>query len=246
MSNTAKATLAGLVGYGIWGFSFLFSKVALETATPFTLLSVRFIFAFLALNAVLLTGRVTLSLKGKPVGRLVLLGLIQPVFYFVCETYGIDLTSTSFAGIMIGLSPVVGLLFGVLFLKESCTLFRAFCTVMSVVGAILTTTGGIGRVSLPGFLLLMGALISAAAFVVLSRSIAPLFTAFERTYVMFALGSLSFTLIALGQNWGTSAAWTAPLAAPGFWGAVLYLAVIFWMLKKNKMSILFRKKNSYR
>jgi len=226
MSNTTKATLAGLTGYGIWGFSFLFSKVALDAATPFSLLSIRFILAFLALNVILLTGKVRFSLKGKPVGRLLLLGLVQPVIYFICETYGIDLTSTSFSGIIIGMSPVVGLIFGVLFLKESCTAFRAFCTVMSVVGAVLTTTGGLGNVSLPGFLFLLGALVSAATFVVLSRSIAPLFTPFERTYVMFALGSVSFTAIAFVQNLDDPGAWTAPMATPGFWGSVLYLAVI--------------------
>ena len=119
MSPTTKATLAGLLGYSIFGFSFLFSKTALDLTTPFVLLSFRFLTAFLVLNLLLFTGLQKISLKGKPVGRLLLMGLIQPVIYFICETYGIALTTSSFAGVVIGLAPVMGLLFGTLFLKRT-------------------------------------------------------------------------------------------------------------------------------
>ena len=76
MRGTAKATLAGLLGYSIFGFSFLFSKIALETAAPFVLLAARFLLAFLALNLLLLTPSAQLSLRGKPLKLLLLLGLV--------------------------------------------------------------------------------------------------------------------------------------------------------------------------
>ncbi len=226
MRNRTKAILAGLAGYGIFGFSFLFSKVALELASPFTLLSFRFLTAFLALNAVRFSGKVSFSLKGKPVALLLLLGLVQPVIYFVCESYGIALTTTSFSGVMIGMSPVVGLILGALFLRERPTAFRALCTLLSVAGTILTTTGGLGTFSLPGFLFLLGAVVSAAVFVMLSRNLSDRFSPFERTYVMFALGSVVFPLIAFIQNRGNPAAWLVPVRSGGFWISVLYLAVV--------------------
>jgi len=225
MNQTLKATLAGLLGYSIFGFSFLFSKIALDLTTPFVLLSVRFLTAFAVLNLLLLTGKMTLSLKGKPVKLLLLLGLVQPVLYFICEAYGISMTSASFSGVMIGLAPVMGLIFGVLFLKEKCTIFQVVCTVLSVVGVAMTTTGGFGGASLPGFLLLMGAVVSAALFAIISRSAAAHFSPFERTYVMFALGSVVFTAVALLENRRELTALAVPLSTPGFWVAVLYLAV---------------------
>ncbi len=226
MQNKMKATLAGLTGYGIFGFSFLFSKVALELASPFTLLSFRFLTAFLALNAVRFLGKVSFSLKGKPLALLLLLGLVQPVFYFICESYGIALTTTSFSGIMIGMSPVVGLILGALFLRERPAVFRVLCTLLSVVGTILTTTGGLGTFSLPGFLFLLCAVVSAAVFVMLSRSLSGRFSPFERTYVMFALGSVVFPVIAIFQNRGNPGAWLVPLRSGSFWVSVLYLAVV--------------------
>ena len=226
MKTSTLATLASLAGYSIFGFSFLFSKLALDMTTPFVLLAVRFLTAFLVLNLLLLTGKAKISLKGKPVLPLLLMGLVQPVIYFICEAYGISMTSSSFSGVMIGLVPVAGLVFGVLFLKEKCTLFQVICTFCSVVGVTLTTSGGMGDFSLPGFLLLLGAVTSGALFTVLSRSIADHFSAFERTYVMFALGSAVFTVLAAVESRGNFTALAIPLTSPAFWGAVLYLAVV--------------------
>ncbi|MBQ5760673.1 MAG: DMT family transporter [Clostridia bacterium] len=225
MKQTKKAILASLIGNSIFGFSFLFSKVALGIVSPFVLLSIRFLTAFLVLNLPCLTGKCKISLRGKPVGLLLLLGLVQPVCYFICETYGISMTSASFSGVMIGLAPVVGLIFGMLFLKEKCTLLQGVCTILSAIGVGMTTTGGFGA-SLGGFLMLLGAVCSAALFAILSRRIAGLFSAFERTYVMFALGSTVFTSIALAQNGWNPSALLAPLTQPTFVIAVLYLAVV--------------------
>lgn len=226
MNHTVKATLCALLGYSIFGFSFLFSKIALDLVSPFVLLSIRFLAAFLVLNLLLLTGKMRLSLKGKPVKKLLLLGFTQPVLYFIFESYGISMTTAAFSGLMIGLAPVIGLIFGVVFLRETCTRFQVLCTVLSVIGVTMTSTGGFGSVSPLGFALLLGAVTSAALFTILSRSTAPYFSAFERTYVMFALGSAVFTLIALAENRHNLTALAAPLSQPMFWVAILYLAVI--------------------
>jgi len=225
MNDTIKATLAALLSNAIFGFSFLFSKLALDHSEPSILLSVRFIVAFSLMNLLLLSGRQTIAFRGKPVGKLLLMGLIQPVVYYICETNGIALTTASFSGVMIGLIPVAGLILGVLFLKERCTPPQILFTLLSVVGVGLTTTGGFGNFSLPGFLFLLGAVMAAAAFTVISRSISTWFSPFERTYVITAMGMTVFTGMALVQNRTDPGAWLRPLTHGGFWTAVLYLAV---------------------
>lgn len=225
MNNILKAMIAGLLGYSIFGFSFLFSKVALNLASPMVLLAARFAVAFLVMNLILVFTKTTVSLKGKPVKKLLAMGLIQPVIYFICEAYGIQMTSASFSGIVIGLVPVAGLLLGVLFLKERCTKFQIVCTVTSVVGVALTTTGGL-EFSLLGFILLLTSVLSTASFSVISRSVSEEFSPFERTYVMLGLGAVTFILIAFIQNWGNLESAAAPLMIPDFWISVLYLGVL--------------------
>ncbi len=226
MNKTKIATAAALMGYGIFGFSFLFSKIALESASPLVLLALRFILAFLLLNIILVVRRIKINLRGKRVGRLLLLGLAQPIVYYICENYGIAMTSSSFAGVIIGLVPVAGLIVGRIMLGEKISPFRVVCACASIIGVALTAAGGLGGFSAPGTLLLIIATVSSAFFAAISRDISEEFSPFERTYVMFALGCVVFTAIALLQNRADLSAVIAPLGVPAFWGATLYLSLV--------------------
>ncbi|MBR3952533.1 MAG: DMT family transporter [Oscillospiraceae bacterium] len=225
LKTSSKAWLAALIGYGIFGFSFIFSKTALEYAGTFTLLAARFFIALLALNLLLLFGKAKISFAGKPIGKLFLLGFIQPVCYFIFETYGIASTSAAFSGVIIGTVPIVGLILGVLFLHEKCSFLQGICTVFSVFGVYLTTSGGFS-VSAKGFFLLLGAVVSAALFTVLSRKTSEHFTAFERTYAMFVLGFFIFLPLALFEHEGQLLLMLKPFSEPQFIISELYLGVV--------------------
>ena len=65
------ALIAVIGGNVIFGFSFLFSKIALGMVQPSVLIAIRFSVAFIALNAIVLIGKkigkgFAFSLKGKP------------------------------------------------------------------------------------------------------------------------------------------------------------------------------------
>ena len=226
MKKSSLAALAALLGYSIFGFSFLFSKIALDMTTPFVLLAVRFLLAFLVLTVILLVKKIKLDFKGKPVKKLLLLGLVQPILYYICENYGISMTSSSFSGVIIGLMPVVGLIVGRIMLKERCSAFQIVCAVASVIGVALTAAGGMGSFSVSGTALLLVATLASALFAAISRDISGDFSPFERTFVMFALGSVVFTAIALIQNRADLSALLAPLSSLPFWGSTLYLSVV--------------------
>lgn len=224
MNTKTLATLAALTGNAIFGFSFLFSKLALDLTSPLVLLAVRFIVAFALMNLVIRVGKIPFSLKEKPVRWLLLLGIIQPVLYFLFENYGIKLTTTSFSGIMLGTIPVFGLLFGRLFLKERFAPFQWACAVGSICGVALTSMGGEVAFSPLGVVLLLCAAMTAALFAVISTGISQQFSAVERTYIILAMGCVVFPLIALLENRGDLSALLIPLSQPRFWAAVVYLA----------------------
>ena len=231
MKNTsARETLHMLMaftGNAIFGFSFLFSKLALEIAEPFVLLSVRFLVAFALMNLVRFLKLQPFDLRGKPLKPLIILGLLQPVAYFICESYGIKYTSSSISGIMIALIPIAGVVLGVLILKERPTKLQVVFSLISVLGVIIMTTSGkIGTVQSKGILFLLGAVFTGSMFTVQSRSIADRFTAFERTYVMFGVGTAVFSVLAYlrtGTDWNL---WLRPLKSGGFWLSIGYLSCI--------------------
>ena len=53
----ALATLAALAGNSIFGFSFMFSRIALRAAEPFVMLMYRFLLAFAAVQLIALYAR---------------------------------------------------------------------------------------------------------------------------------------------------------------------------------------------
>lgn len=225
MTQTTRATLASLGGYGIFGISFLASSVALAQAAPLVVLAVRFLTAFAALNLIVVLFRIPMHFRGKPIGRLLLLGIVHPVIYYICENYGISMTSTSFSGLMLATIPVFGLVLGRVFLKESVSRLQCVCAIISVVGVGLTSAGGEVAFSPLGAVLLLCAAADAALSNVLSRDTSRHFSPMERTYVMFAFGSVVFPAIALFQNRYDLGALWVPLTSPSFWAAVLFLSL---------------------
>ena len=152
--------LAALTAATIFGMSFMFSKMALATAAPTVLLAFRFTVAVAAMSLVIalnaLVGKVrgkplfAFSLKGKPVGKLLLLGIVQPVAYFIFENYGILYTSAAVAGTIIAAVPVCCILMDVLVLHEKVTLKQVLCAVCAIGGVALISAGGAVMVSALG------------------------------------------------------------------------------------------------
>ena len=102
MSNSRKHTLAVItacIAFVIFGFSFMFSSIALSITSTMVLLCFRFTVAVITLTVVVavnsLVGRIrgkawfSFSLRGKPMGGLLLLGIVQPVLYLVFENSSI-------------------------------------------------------------------------------------------------------------------------------------------------------------
>lgn len=224
--KTIKMAMAGaFFANVIFGFSFLFTKLALRVSSPIVLLAYRFSFAFLFMNGIALSKRKLLSFKGKPFGGLLLMSVCQPLCYFLCENYGMLYSSTVFATVMIALAPIGAMGLGALLLGEKCSWKQIFCCVISVGGVILLAfkNQSEGNVTLLGILLLAGAVLSSAGFNVLSRKSSSYFSAFERTYVMFLLAMISFDLLAIMECRGDMNKFLTPLYTPEFLIAVLYL-----------------------
>lgn len=225
VNNQSRAMVCAVVGNAIFGFSFMFSRLAMTAASPLQLLSLRFLFAFVLMNALLLTGKVSLRLKGRRAWRLLSLGVLEPVSYFLCESNGILHSNASFSGLMIALIPVVSLGFGFVFLHEKPTALQVAFSFLSIGGVVWMALcqSADGVIEPIGVLLLCGAVLSAVIYNVLSRKLSREFTAFERTYVMFLMGCITFTVMGLSECGGSVRALAAPLREPVFLLSLLYL-----------------------
>ena len=237
MNLRAKALAAVIAGNTIFGFSFLFSKVAMQMTVPGVLLAARFLTAFAVLNIIVIFGRliknrdgeplVIFSLRGKPLKDVLLLALFQPVIYFAAESYGIQFTSSAFAGTIIAVIPVMGVISDVIIMKAAVSKKQIICALTSVAGVALTTLGAEGmKSSVAGTAILMAAVVAGALFYVFSKKAGEHFNPLERTYVMFGTGSAVYVCFALILCAGDYERLIADvITMPEFWGCIIYLAV---------------------
>ena len=222
-----KAVLAAVVCYFFWGISFMASRTALGVANVFTVLSHRFVIAFIVMTALCFTPIGDCHLKGKPLLPLIMLGLFQPVIYFFGEQYGILHSSTIFSGVMIAMIPIVSSLAAIPILGEKPTVRQFAFSLLSVGGVIGIgmLTSNSGHLDWIGVVGLVVAVCSAAAYLLLGRNIAPRFTPFERAYAMICVGAVAFTLPALISAKGNMGDYLAPLKAPVYLIPILFLGI---------------------
>lgn len=221
-----KAILAAVGVYTLWGFSFLASSVGQRVATPFVLLSYRFVIALLILLVPLVLGKAKLRLRGKNV-KMLLLGLFEPCIYFIGEQYGLKYTNSAFSGVMIAVIPVVTLIMAAVFLKEKPSTAQWLFSILSIAGIVVITLveNSGGSVSLKGVLLLVVAVLTGAACGVVSRGISDEFSVYERTFMIQLMGAVFFTSLAVIEHGGNITALIRPTASLDFMLAALFLAV---------------------
>jgi len=179
-----------------WGVSFVATKIALESIPTFTLVLTRFALAgcvFLIL--MLLRGFPRLTLKEH--ARIMLIALCEPGLYFTFETIGLQYTTASMASLIIATIPIAVLILSALFLGERTRLAGIIGMVISLGGiAILITADPefdlavSGR--LLGNLLIFGAVLSAAFYIISARSLGRDHSAMEFTGLQTIYGALLY------------------------------------------------------
>lgn len=215
----------------IFGFSFLFSKRALGVAEPLMLLSFRFLAAFIVMSILVALKLIKVNYKNKPVKWLILLSFIEPVIYFIFETYGLQRTASSVGGLMIALIPIAVTVLAAYLLDEKPSVIKAICIIISVSGVVLIVIMGSSKgetSSILGIALLLGAVLSAALFNIISRRISKHFSPMEITYFMMFVGAVSFNLLTVMKLTlrGKLSTYFQPLSSVTFVTSIFYLGIL--------------------
>jgi len=215
----------------IFGFTFMFSKKALDLVSPMGLIAYRFLTAIVFFEIIRRLKLVTIRFQKTDLKMLFIVALFQPVLYFVLETYGLDKITSAEAGMMIALIPIFTSIFGSLILREKPAKIQFFFIGLSVFGIIFIQLFKMGSsidIQWIGFLLLLGAIISAALYNIASRNASKTLRPHEITYFMMLLGAVTFNLfylVELAFN-GTIEIYVTNLRHPDLLLPILYLGVI--------------------
>lgn len=199
-STTHALTYTALIAVVVfWGLSFVATKIALETFPTFTLIFIRFsaaaFFFFL-----LMLSRGFPNFSGSEHARVFLMALFEPGLYFIFETIGLQYTSAPKAALLIATIPVAVLVFAFLFIGERPAVTSILGIALSLVGITILVVGDpqfswhLGG-SLVGDLLIMGAVITAALYMVCARNLGKGHNALDITGLQMMYGALMYAPI---------------------------------------------------
>lgn len=194
--------IAGILFSIIFGFSFMFSKILLESITPMGVIAYRFLVAFIVFEVLRLTKVVKIRFKKKLFVPIILVAFFQPILYFIFETYGLNIINSSEAGMMIALIPIFVVILSSLILNEKPNRTQIVFIVLSVLGILLIQifkSGLAFNSNLFGVALLFFAVLSAALFNIASRKASTKVNPYELTYFMMLYGAVVFNIIYVAQ-----------------------------------------------
>ncbi len=171
LNGRGSAVLQTALASVLWGTVFVASSIGLEHTNPYTLVFMRFLLASAAIAVLAVTFDRRLGI-GRELGKssIWLLGMIDAVG-FLLQYLGQSLTNAPDATMLANLAPVLVPLVGWLLAKESISKIQATAGAIGLSGLLLIATPDFRfqASSLPGDLLLLGASMSFAMFIVLSK-----------------------------------------------------------------------------
>jgi len=201
------------LGYGacalagsLWGTGFYFGRLALNEMSVEHMVLYRFLFASLGMLPVVLANLDKFRLTRAEIRLLLISAAFGIPIQFLLQFHGLALTTVSHASLMVGSMPVLLAAAAAIFAGEHLDRIGWLALCGSTLGAALIVLGGAhtsgahGEPSLTGDLLVVASLITALAWILLSKKLMlthspPVVTA----YTILA-GTVMLTVIILGPG----------------------------------------------
>ncbi len=219
--STKLPLLALLIASVFWGTAISATKYALDGFGPVTLLAVSLVSGTVVLwLAILVRGH------GRAPGwrRLALLALFEPALAYGGEMLGLNRTTAANGALLTGLESVFVVLLAAVFLREGITRRIGFAVAVAVAGlAILEGTSFAG----PGVgdLLVLGGVLSAAAYTIVARGLDGGCDSLTLTAYQFSIASLLVLPVATGA-WATHTEAMPTQVSARYWLAALVVGIL--------------------
>ncbi|MGO4887460.1 DMT family transporter [Anaerobacillus sp. MEB173] len=224
----------------IWGLNVVAIKMLVESFPPLTMTSIRVFAGSLVVVATVFLQRKFRMLTRQEwlfVSGAIVLGVIGHHFFLAL---GLEKTSASNAGIILGLVPLSTSIFAMIFLHDHLTKLRLIGIILGFTGVVfvvMQTNGSLGNISI-GDLFVFGAMLTQALSFIFIKKATDTLDSLQVTAVMLFVGSILMFSISLffvepgrttEMTTGSALLWVvffwSAIIATGF-GHMLYNAAI--------------------
>lgn len=185
--------ISSTVAIILWGMSYIWTDKLLALGIPvFYFVFVRILLAggmLFLLNAAY--SRIK-RIQKQDVKKFMLLAFFEPFIYFVCETYGVELTSPTISAMIIATIPIFSIAAGRIFFKEKISGLNIAGVVLSLMGIIMVIMKGSigGKDLIWGIILLLIAVIAEVGHASITKSLSGNYSSQIIVMYQFLIGSV--------------------------------------------------------
>lgn len=178
----------------IWAFSFIWTRVAIHSFPPMTLITLRLIIASVLLYLVAKAARKFQPLRRQDLKLFLLLAFFEPFLYFVGETFGLTMVESTLAAVIISTIPLFAPLLAYIILREHVGWASIGGIIVSLLGVffvIYEPTGGF-QANPWGVALMFLAVFSAICYATILRKIPTYYSTYNVIFYQSLLGLVFF------------------------------------------------------
>lgn len=219
--------LEALFAVLVWGGSFIATKIALQDASPITLVWLRFAMGIPVIGAVVFLRRQFALPRGREWGYFALLGFLGITFHQWLQSNGLQTSRASTTAWIVATSPVFIAILGWLALKESLRPLQILGILLATAGVLLVVSNGnpaslsLRQFGAPGDILILISAFNWAIFSILSRHGLQNHPATRMMFWVMLLGWLMTNILFLPSN---GLGEIATFSSRG-WASLIYLGV---------------------
>ena len=204
MKTKATAYLAASGTVLLWGMSYIWSDRLLDAGIPVEFfVPVRTLLAGLLLLVLNKAARLGMRMRKKDIGKFLLLALCMPLVYFICETYGLQLTqSPTITSLIIATNPLFAMGAGMLIFKEHFSRLNILGVFVTLAGLFLVTwtRTETGPWFWAGVAVLFLAVISEVSQIAFTKSLSSTYAPSVIVMYQFLLGAVLFLPLFLSKG----------------------------------------------
>jgi len=194
MNKSVKLYTAIVLAMIFWSFSFIWTRVAILSFQPMTLITLRLIIASALLFVVSKASGKFQILRKKDLKLFLLLAFFEPFVYYVGETFGLTMVESTLAAVIISTIPLFAPVLAFIVLRERIGWATVLGIVVSLVGVFFVIYEPIGgfHANPWGVALLFLAVFAAICYAMVLRKIPTHYSTLNVIFYQSLLGLIFF------------------------------------------------------
>lgn len=177
-----------------WSFSFIWTRVAIHSFHPMTLITLRLLIASILLFVVAKSTGKLQKLRRKDFKWFILLAFFEPFLYYVGETYGLTTVESTLAAVIVSTIPLFAPVFAFFILRERIGRPTIIGILISLVGVffVIYEPGGGFKANPWGVALMFLAVFAAICYATVLRKIPTYYSNMNVIFYQSLLGLVFF------------------------------------------------------